>query len=67
MNDLSLVSLDAIWEELKNRFDGVILCTVKNRDNVHEERQLSFSGGKFTCIGLAEFAKYKLLQEVEIK
>ena len=65
MEDLSLVSADAIWEELKNRYDGVILCTVKNKDNKHEERQLSFSGGKFICIGLAEYSKYKLIDSCE--
>ena len=65
MDDLALVSLDAIWEELKNRYDGVILCTVKSRDNKNEERQLSFSGGKFICIGLAEYTKYKLIKECE--
>lgn len=64
MIDLSLVLMDDIWEELKKRYDGIILTIIKSRDNSHEESQVSFSGGKFTCIGLAEHTKDKILEDL---
>jgi len=60
--DLSLVLLDEIWEELKKRYDGCILTTLKNRGDGTEEIQINYYGGKFTCIGLAEKTKDRILQ-----
>lgn len=63
MIDLSLVSMDEIWEELKKRFDAVLLVDLKTYDSEREGAQISFKGGKFICIGLAEYAKKKILDD----
>ena len=62
--DLSLVSGDEIWEELKLRYDGVVLSTIKNMDEKSEGIQISFYGGKALCMGLCEHTKDKILEEM---
>ena len=61
--DLSLVSMDDIWEELKKRFDACLLVDLKEYDEQREGAQISYHGGKFICIGLAEYAKEKILKD----
>ena len=63
MLDLSLVPMDDIWTEIKNRFDAVLLVDLKSYDSDREGCQISYKGGKFICIGLAEHARNKILSE----
>ena len=61
MSDLSLVSMDDIWEELKRRFDAILLVDLKSYDEHREGAKISYKGGKFICMGLADYAKEKIL------
>lgn len=54
MTDLSLVLEDELWEELKKRYDACVLVTLKTLDGKRESSQVSWHGGKFVCMGLAE-------------
>lgn len=63
MIDLSLVSEDDIWEEISKRNCAAILVTLKGYDDNREGVQVSFSGGKFTCIGLAQHVLGKISEE----
>ena len=59
--DLSMVLMDDIWEELKNRFDAILLVDLKNYDDTREGAKISYKGGKFVCMGLADYAKERIL------
>jgi hypothetical protein len=63
MSDLSLVSMDDIWDEIKKRFDCVLLVDLKSIDSNREGAQVSFHGGKFACIGLAQYAVSKIMRD----
>lgn len=62
--DLSLVSMDDIWEELKKRNEAVVLIDMKTLDNNRESSQISYKGGQFTCIGLIEKAKAYIMKSI---
>jgi len=62
--DLSLVLDDELWEEIKKRFDGAILTTVRDINGKHEAIQISFCGGKAQAIGLAERTRDKILSDM---
>lgn len=53
MSDLSLISSDELWEEICRRNTVVVMATLKEYDDKREAVQVSFSGGKFSGIGLA--------------
>lgn len=61
MVDLSLISMDDIWEEIKKRFDAVVLIDMRTLDDTRESSQISYKGGQFTCLGMVEKAKSELL------
>ena len=63
MIDLSLVPMEDIWDELKKRFDAVVLIDLKEYDSNREGAMVSFKGGKFACIGLTEYAKRKIIDD----
>ena len=65
MTDLSLVSEDELWEEIKKRNDACVLVTLRTLDNQRESSQIVYAGGKFICMGLAERTKYRILAEIE--
>ena len=62
--DLSFVSMDEIWEELKKRHDAVVLIDMISLDADREQSQTSYKGGKFVCIGLLEKAKAQIMKEI---
>ena len=62
--DLSLVSMEDIWDELKKRHDAIIMVDMKTLDGERESSQISYKGGQFTCVGLLEKAKAKLLKDM---
>lgn len=64
-NNLSLVLEDDLWKELCKRYDTILLVTHKNLDTLRESKQISYHGGKFTCVGLAETAKDKIIRDIE--
>ena len=64
MNDLSLVSMDEIWEELKKRNEAVVLVDMRTLDQERETSQLSYKGGQFVCLGMLEGAKAQLLRDM---
>jgi hypothetical protein len=61
--DISLVTNEDIWHELKKRHDAIILVTLNTYDQNREAVQISFCGGKFTCLGLAEHCINKIAEE----
>lgn len=63
MIDLSLVSEEEMWEELKKRNTSVILITLKGYDDNREAVAVSYCGSKFMCIGLAEHCVSKIMQD----
>jgi len=64
MIDLSLVSEDAMWEEIQKRNTAAILVTLKEYDDKREGVAISYCGGKFTCVGLADHVLNKLTEEI---
>lgn len=64
MTDLSLVSMDDIWDELKKRNEAVVLIDMKTLDKDRESSQVSYKGGQFTCLGLVEKAKLVLTKSI---
>ena len=64
MTDLSLVSMDDIWEELKKRNEAVVLIDMKTLDNNRESSQISYKGGQFTCIGLIKKAEAYIMKSI---
>jgi len=65
MIDLSLVLKDEIWEELKKRYDAVILITYKDLNGNDSDIGIDYYGGKALCAGLSEVAKIKMLKSLE--
>ena len=63
--DLSLVLKEDIWEELKKRYDAVVLITYKDLTNEDSDIGISYYGGKALCAGLSEVAKRKMLKSLE--
>lgn len=63
-SDLSLVTNDEMWEELKRRHDGVVL--IMHRDiNKHQTDTLYwFSGGKHLCLGLVRSVEHALRHDL---
>ncbi len=64
MTDLSLVSMDDIWEELKKRNDAVVLIDLKSHDEQRESSQISYKGGQFTCLGMVQKAAAYLISQM---
>lgn len=62
--DLSLVSLDDLWEEFKRRSDAVVLIELKTLDESRESSRISYKGGQFTCLGMIKKAEAKLLADM---
>jgi hypothetical protein len=65
MADLSLILEEELWAELCRRHDSVLMITLKNLDTKSEAAEISFHGGKFTCIGLAQRAIDKILRSMD--
>jgi len=65
MTDLSLVSFDDIWEELKNRYEVVVVLTIKNIDRNREARSMNSAGGRYSCLGLVAYAQDRILYDIE--
>ena len=63
--DLSLILFDDIWEELKKRYDAVVLITYKSLTDIDSDIGISYYGGKALCAGLSEAAKIKMLKSLE--
>ncbi len=61
--DLSLVPMEDLWEEIKSRKDAVLLVDMNNVDTLHETCNISYSGGKYTCMGLAKYAMERIFQD----
>jgi len=53
MTELSLVPLDDILDELGKRVDSYVFAYVTEHDKVRDKSQVSFRGGKYSCLGLA--------------
>ena len=64
MTNLSLISVDDLWEEIKRRNDAAVLITVKDRGDDTEEHRGFHSGSKFACIGLVTFFREKVIGEL---
>lgn len=51
--DLSLVSTDALWDELSSRNDACVFAYVQDRGPKTEDAHTHFKGSAFACLGLA--------------
>ena len=63
--DLSLVSSDAMIEELGRRYDGMLLVRETFRTADSCDTMFDYAGGISRCIGMAERAKRRLLKLAE--
>ena len=64
-DDLSLVSSDAMIEELGRRYDGMLLVRETFRTADSCDTMFDYAGGISRCIGMAERAKRRLLKLAE--
>lgn len=62
--DLTLVTIDEMWDEIKKRNDAAVLVTLKNVDDQSEVSDTFYDGGKYTCVGLCEGMKEKILKNL---
>jgi hypothetical protein len=63
MTDLSLVSEEDLWEEMKKRHHAAVLVTLKSYDVNREGIMVSYCGGRYACIGMAQYAMAKMMAE----
>jgi len=64
MSDLSLVPLEDIWNELRNRYEAIVLLTVKDMDKHREARTMNSDGGRYACLGLVTYAQDRILDDI---
>ncbi len=64
MADLSFVTMDELWMEIVKRTHHALLVTEEELTSKELGAQIFFHGGKVVGIGLAEFAKYRCLGEL---
>lgn len=62
--DLSLVPFDDLVAEINERFDTVIIGTIKVLDDNTDDMDWRIKGGKLTAIGLAEFIKKEAMEQL---
>lgn len=65
--DLSLVTFDEIWDELKSRYDLVVVITSKDLDGKNDASEICYSGGKLASIGACEHARDKILRSMDVE
>lgn len=58
--NLSLITDEQLWNELSKRNTAAIMVTLKKYDSDREAVHVFYSGGKFTCLGLAEHCHNKI-------
>lgn len=63
--DLSLVSTEALIEELAGRYDGLLVVREKFRTEESCDTLYDFNGGISRAIGMAERIKARLLARCE--
>ncbi len=61
MSDLELSTLDEIRAELHKRFDKYLLVTEKDRNETEVETACNWKGSVLTGIGMAEYAKMRIM------
>lgn len=60
-DDLSTVTSEAMLEELRRRYDGLLVVREKLRTAGQSDVIFDYSGGLSRCIGLADRARVRLL------
>lgn len=64
MRQLELITTDELIEELKSRFDGLVLMAIQKEPNKgYDEEFHNWSGGQALCLGLCMLLKRKILSE----
>ena len=61
--DLELTSTDELVDELRRRFDGLLVVTLHRPDQESEDKCVYYKG-PVVAIGLAEYAQRRILDEV---
>jgi hypothetical protein len=64
---LSEYTLDELFDEVKTRFTASVLLTTKdlNGDETQTDTLLKYSGAVIACVGLATWARSRLLVAME--
>ena len=65
MSDLSLVPLQEIWDELRKRYDAVVLLDLIDMDKDREARGLNYNGSLYACLGLVKYAEAAILADIQ--
>jgi len=63
--DLELASTNALIEELFKRFDTVVFAGCQLRTDDEQQMHRHWQGNHIACVGLAEFIKVKVIDELE--
>ena len=63
--DLSLVDTDDLIEELKKRHDAGLICMLRHRHSEQEERYTEYWGSAVMAVGLAEYAKHRIVNQMD--
>jgi len=63
MSDLQLVPVEDLVDELKTRFDAVVVAGVQHNGRPKPDRYYFYHGGFATELGLTELLKEEILGE----
>lgn len=62
-SDLSMVTSDALIEELKRRYDATLVCLERFADGASTTTAIDYSGSISTAIGMAAVARTRLVRQ----
>lgn len=61
--DLSLITTDQLWDEIKSRFDSAVLLIDNSVSSTHSESRTYWAGSLNACIGLCTRYAKRLIEE----
>jgi hypothetical protein len=62
--DLSLASVDELWDELNKRFDAYVYAYIQTLTAKQEVSRVCYHGGKFVSLGLTEEIRRKIINDL---
>lgn len=65
MTDLSFVTVDEMWEEIKKRYDGALFVGCQNINTKQDSTTFFFEGGITHCMGLAWWSLCRFQQLIK--